>query len=264
MINNPYKPFAAKITGITEETNCEFTITVAAAVAITPGQFFQVSLPKIGEAPISVSNYGQNWIQFTVRAVGRLTNALQGLKTGDNLFIRGPYGVGFPVEKLRDSNLIIVAGGSGVAPVKPLIHQSIDGRLPVRSLRLILGFKSAAGILFAEEIRQWQNKCDMIVSVDKPESGWVGPTGLVTEHIRKMKLVAADDVQVVVVGPPVMMKFSTAELRLLGVPDVNIWVSFERLMSCGLGKCGHCKIDSTYVCVDGPVMNYSHASTLID
>lgn len=264
MTTNPYLPFPVKIIRVVEETDCEFTLTVSASLQMTPGQFFQVSLPKIGEAPISISNYGEDWLQFTIRAVGRLTGVLQGLKAGDNLFIRGPYGVGFPVDKLRDSNLIIVAGGSGVAPVRPLISQAVDGRLPVRSLRLIAGFKSRESILFADEVKQWQNKCDLTVTIDKPEEGWSGATGLVTEHIRKLKLASPEDVQVIVVGPPVMMKFSTAEFRMLGVPVDKIWVSFERLMSCGLGKCGHCKIDYTYVCVDGPVMNFSHAATLID
>lgn len=264
MTTNPYLPFPVKITRIAAETDCEFTITVDARLKMTPGQFYQVSLPKIGEAPISISNFGEDWLQFTIRAVGRLTNTLQNLRVGENLFIRGPYGTGFPVEKLCDSNLIIVAGGSGVAPVRPLISQIVSGRLPVRSLRVIAGFKSRESILFAEEIQQWQKKCDMTVTVDKPEEGWDGATGLVTEHIRRLKLASPEDVQVIVVGPPVMMKFSTAEFRLLGVPVDRIWVSFERLMSCGLGKCGHCKIDYTYVCVDGPVMNFSHAASLID
>ncbi|NCC56713.1 MAG: anaerobic sulfite reductase subunit AsrB, partial [Synergistales bacterium] len=117
MKDNPYRPFAAKITSLTPETDLEFTLTVEASVDMTPGQFFQVSLPKIGEAPLSISAFGPDWIQFTVRAVGRLTNALQDLRKGEDLFIRGPYGVGFPLDVLQDSNLVIVAGGSGTAPV---------------------------------------------------------------------------------------------------------------------------------------------------
>ena len=263
-MTNPYLPFPVKILRIVHESDCEFTMTVDAAPKMTPGQFFQVSLPKIGEAPISISNYGKDWLQFTIRAVGRLTGAIQNLRVGENLFIRGPYGVGFPVEKFRDSNLIIVAGGSGVAPVRPLISQIVAGVLSVKSLRLILGFKSKESILFGDEIKEWQKKCDVTLTIDKPQEDWDGETGLVTEHIKRLQLELTDDYQVVVVGPPVMMKFSTAEFRLLGIETENIWVSFERLMSCGLGKCGHCKIDSTYVCVEGPVMNLSHAATLID
>lgn len=262
--DNPYLPFAARIVEIRPETDCEFTVTVQAACSITPGQFFQVSLPRIGEAPISISNYGPDWIQFTIRAVGHLTFAIQHLRVGDNLFIRGPYGTGFPVDRLKDSHLVIVAGGSGVAPVRPLIDQVVSGCLPVKKLELIVGFKNSASIIFADNLAAWAKKCSLTLTVDKPEEGWNGATGLVTEHIRKLHFSSSQDLQVVVVGPPVMMKFATAEFRLLQVPAERIWVSFERLMSCGLGKCGHCKIDYTYICVDGPVLNYSHAANLID
>ncbi len=264
MTDNAFLPFPVKITSIVNESDCEFTMTVEARLAMTPGQFFQVSLPKIGEAPISISNYGEDWLQFTIRAVGRLTSAIQNLRVGENLFIRGPYGTGFPIDRFCNSNLIIVAGGSGVAPVRPLISQILAGRIPAKSLHLIAGFKSKESILFAGEIETWKKRCQITLTIDKPQDGWDGDTGLVTEHIRRLKLEVPEDYQVVVVGPPVMMKFSTAEFRLLGIPVNNIWVSFERHMSCGLGKCGHCKIDNTYVCLDGPVMNLSHAATLID
>mgnify|MGYP003587662791 CR=1 FL=1 len=261
---NPYRPFPVRVAKITPESGSEFTFTVEASADMTPGQFFEVSLPKIGEAPISISGFGPGWIQFTIRAVGRLTNALQCLREGERIFIRGPYGVGFPLDVLRDSNLVIVAGGSGLAPVRPLIHRIMDGGLPVRSAKVIAGFKSRDGILFAREAEAWRKSCDVLVTVDKPQEGWNGPTGLVTEHVRALRIEDPLDVQFVVVGPPVMMKFTTAEVRLLGVPADRIWVSFERLMSCGLGKCGHCKIDSAYVCLDGPVFSFSRAAGLID
>lgn len=261
---NPFLPFATKILNIKAETDTEFTLRVQATCEITPGQFFQLSLPRIGEAPISVSNYGSDWIQFTIRAVGKLTNAIQHLKIGDNLFIRGPYGHGFPIESLKNSRLVIVAGGSGVAPVRPLIDRIAGGQLEVKSLDLIVGFKNSASIIFADDFAQWQKKSNLTLTIDKPEFGWDGATGLVTEHIRKLEFDTFTDLQVIVIGPPIMMKFATAEFKMLQVPSERIWVSFERLMSCGIGKCGHCKIDSTYVCVDGPVLNYSHAANLID
>jgi anaerobic sulfite reductase subunit B len=164
--------------------------------------------------------------------------------------------VGFPLDALQDSNLVIVAGGSGTAPVRPLIRKALDGDLPLRSLRVIAGFKNRESILFSGEVEEWRKRGDVLVTIDKPQEGWNGPVGLVTEHIRKLALSDPGDVQFVVVG--------AAEVRLLGVPEENIWVSFERLMSCGLGKCGHCKIDSTYICLDGPVLNFTKASRLID
>jgi anaerobic sulfite reductase subunit B len=262
--SNPFRPKKVKITGINRESENEFTLTVAAVAAITPGQFFQLSLPKIGEAPISVSGFGHDWIQFTIRAVGRLTNALGELQTGGSIFIRGPYGHGFPLKDMADSRLIVVAGGSGLAPVRPLLNMAIDGDLPVKSLSLIAGFKNSAGILFREELERWRDRSRLVLTIDSPEAGWNGATGLVTEHIRRLEKEEAAQAKAVVVGPPVMMKFATAEMRLLGIPQENIWVSFERLMSCGLGKCGHCKIDSTYICLEGPVLNLVQAAALID
>lgn len=264
MTNNPFKPSAVTITHIATESDCEFTLTVNTDITPAAGQFFQVSLPKIGEAPISVSNFGEGWLQLTIRAVGRLTGCLQDLRVGNKLFIRGPYGIGFPLDKFVDQHLVIVAGGSGLAPVRPLISQIVQNKLAVASLTLIAGFKNSAGVLFGDEIKQWQDKCQMTLTIDRPEDGWDGHTGLVTEHIRKLHFPAGKEVQAVVVGPPVMMKFATAEFRLLGLPPERIWVSFERLMSCGIGKCGHCKIDSTYICLEGPVLNYVDAARLID
>lgn len=264
MKNNPYRPLAAPIISICQETQQEFTIRVSGEFEIAPGQFFQVSLPKVGEAPISVSSFGKDFVDFTIRAVGHLTKVLQEVKAGDNLFIRGPYGKGFPCEQFVGRDLLIVAGGSGLAPVRPLIQKAISGHLGNRSLKLIIGFKTMNGILFAEQIESWQKAADVCLSIDKPETGWPGKTGLVTEHIRKLQISNIEDLRAVVVGPGPMMKFSTAELLMLGVKPEQVWVSFERLMSCGLGKCGHCKIDYTYVCVDGPVLNLTHAATLID
>ncbi|MFZ5951409.1 MAG: anaerobic sulfite reductase subunit AsrB [Candidatus Rifleibacteriota bacterium] len=264
MKENPYRPLAAEIIELRRETSAEFTIKVKAEAEICPGQFFQVSLPKIGEAPISVSSFGPDYIEFTIRAVGTLTNVLHDYRVGDRIFIRGPYGRGFPVEKFRDKDLLIVAGGSGLAPVRPLIQKSLSGELGIRSLKLIIGFKNSEGILFSQQIEEWAKESDLLLTIDKPESGWIGKTGLVTEHIKKLPKDSLKNLEAVVVGPTMMMKFSTAELVLLGLKDEQIWVSFERLMSCGIGKCGHCKIDYTYVCVDGPVLNYSHAARLID
>ncbi len=264
MIDNPYRPFAAEIIELRRETSAEFTMKVKAGADFCPGQFFQVSLPKIGEAPISVSSFGPDFIEFTIRAVGTLTNALHEYRVGDRIFIRGPYGHGFPVDKFRDRDLLIVAGGSGLAPVRPLIQKSLAGELGIRSLKLIIGFKNSEGILFSQQIEEWAKKSDLTLTIDKAEPGWSGKTGLVTEHIKKFPKDNLKNLEAVVVGPTMMMKFSTAELVLLGLKEEQIWVSFERLMSCGIGKCGHCKIDYTYVCVDGPVLNYPHASRLID
>jgi anaerobic sulfite reductase subunit B len=264
MENNPFRPFAARIISVIPESDVEFTLKVAAQADICPGQFFQISLPKVGEAPISVSSFSDDSIDFTIRAVGRLTNVVTSLTAGQTLFIRGPYGHGFPLATFHNRDLLIVAGGSGVAPVKPLIEKAITGELGNRSLKLIIGFKNSSSILFTDQIKNWSKKAEVVLTIDKPEEGWNGSTGLVTEHIKKIDAKAIDNLHAVVVGPTMMMKFSSAELVLLGMAKESIWVSFERHMSCGIGKCGHCKIDNTYACVDGPVLNYADAVKLID
>ncbi|MGM0601119.1 MAG: anaerobic sulfite reductase subunit AsrB [Candidatus Rifleibacteriota bacterium] len=264
MKNNPYQPFKADILSVEKETPLEFTLRVKASAEINPGQFFQLSLPKIGEAPISVSRFSSDWIEFTIRAVGKLTNVFQNLKAGEAIFIRGPYGKGFPLEQFAGRDLVIVAGGSGLAPVRPLIELAANGSLNVSSFRLITGFKNSNGILFSRHLKEWAEKCDLTLTIDKPETGWSGKTGMVTEHIRKLSAADLTEAEVVVVGPDIMMKFSTQEFLMLGLKPEQIWVSYERLMSCGIGKCGHCKIDNTYICLDGPVLNFTKASALID
>lgn len=263
-MNNPYLPKAAYIDEIFHETEDEFTIRLKTDLPAKPGQFFMLSLPKIGEAPISVSKFEKGYISFTIRAVGKLTNVLKYLRVNENIFIRGPYGNGFPLDLYKNKNLIIVAGGSGVAPVKPLIEVLLSSELTAKSLDLIVGFKNSKCILFAKQLKQWAKVCNLTLTIDAPEDGWSGTTGLVTEHIRKLDLSEHKDLEVIIVGPAPMMKYSAIEFDLLKVPEDKIWVSFERLMSCGIGKCGHCRIDNTYVCLDGPVFCYAEAKRLID
>ncbi len=150
---------------------------------MTPGQFFQVSLPKIGEAPLSISAFGPDWIQFTVRAVGRLTNALQDLRKGENLFIRGPYGVGSLLDVLQDSNLVIVAGGSGTAPVRPLIRKALDGDSPVPPGDRRV--QKPGEHPFSGEVEEWRKRGMCSSPSTSPRRG-DGPVGLVTEHIGSL------------------------------------------------------------------------------
>jgi anaerobic sulfite reductase subunit B len=189
---------------------------------------------------------------------------MHGLKSGDSIFIRGPYGKGFPLEKFAGSHLVIAAGGSGLAPVKPLISRYFKNPSELKGLDILLGFKNSASVIFPEEIKKWESKFNVIITVDRGDEGWTGRTGLITERVKEMSLPQNENINVVVVGPPAMMKFTAAEFALRKIPNDRIWVSFERLMSCGIGKCGHCKIDYHYVCIDGPVMNYSMAARLID
>lgn len=263
-MNNPYLPKAYEILSIVEETEIDFTYKVAFDGKVVGGQFMEISIPGVGEAPISICNFGDDFIEMTIRKVGRLTDKVFDLQPGSHLFMRGPYGNGFDLDIFRDKDLVFVAGGTGLAPVRKTIDYFASNKDQVKSLELLVGFKSPQDRLFIQDLDKWGQDNHLIQTVDHGDDKWIGTTGLVTQHITKFDLTKVEDKVAVVVGPPIMMKFTTLELIKNGFKEENIWVSFERKMSCGIGKCGHCKIDETYVCLEGPVFNYTKAKFLID
>ena len=231
---------------------------------VLPGKFYEISIPKYGESPISVSGYGEDYIDFTIRNVGKVTSELFNYKIGDNLFIRGPYGNGFNVNLYEGREIIVVAGGSGLAPVRGIVEYFYHNLDKCKSFKLIAGFKSNDDILFKEDIKKWSEKLDIIITVDKADKDYNGNVGLVTKYIPKLNIDDINNTSAVVVGPPMMMKFTVAEFLKRDLAEHNIWVSYERKMCCGIGKCGHCKMDDTYICIDGPVFDYSYAKNLVD
>ena len=263
-MDNVLTPKACKIIDIKKETNLEYTFRVETDIKVEHGQFMQLSIPMVGEAPISVSGFGDGYLDFTIRSVGKVTDKIFTLKPGDTLFLRGAYGRGWPVEKFENKNMVIVAGGTGVAPVRSMINKFYTESDYIKSLNLICGFKDENSVLFNEELKLWKDKFNTIYTLDR-DSKLGFETGLVTTHLSKVPLSSFDNnYEVVIVGPPIMMKFTALEFLKLGVPEEKIWVSFERKMSCAIGKCGHCRIDETYVCLEGPVFNYTKAKTLLD
>lgn len=263
-MNNPYLPVKAEILDIEKQTAVDYTFRLSADLDVQSGQFVEVSIPRVGEAPISVSDFGDGFIEMTIRRVGKLTGVIHELKPGDHLFIRGPYGHGFPLERFRSRRLVVAAGGTGLAPVKSVLNHYYRNPEEINGLDLLAGFKSPADVLFAAELEKWAQKFSVTVTVDRGDEHWTGQVGLITGCVQQLAPVDPAGTQVIVVGPPLMMKFTVQEMLNLEVPPENIWVSFERKMCCGLGKCGHCKIDDTYVCLDGPVFNYTRAGRLLD
>lgn len=263
---NPVLPTPHKIIDIIKETATEWTFRMENHLSIEDGQFMQLSIPRVGEAPISVSGYGDGWCDFTIRNVGKVTNELFNLRKGDTIFMRGAYGHGWPVAKFAKKNMLVIAGGTGVAPIKTLVEKFFANPEAYGDIYLIFGFKDAESILFRQTIDKWKEAPNFhaIYTLDRDQyQDW--ETGLVTKFVERVPFADfGDNYECVVVGPPVMMKFATMSLGEAGIPDEKIWVSYERNMSCGIGKCGHCRIDSTYVCVDGPVFNYAFAKNLND
>lgn len=224
-----------------------------------PGQFVEVSLFGVGEVPISIASSPTRTHGFDlcIRKAGKVTNAIHKLGVGDEIGIRGPFGQGFPMQYLEGSDILIVAGGLGIVPLRSLIHFVIDNRREFGKVDILLGCKTPHNLLFGEEIEIWSERLDInfACTVDRSDPDWKGNVGIITNLIPDVDL-RPDHTYAVVVGPPIMYKFVIQELKKKGIADNHIVVSLERHMKCGLGKCGHCQINKYYCCKDGPVFFY--------
>ncbi|QAT17626.1 NAD/FAD binding domain, oxidoreductase [Candidatus Velamenicoccus archaeovorus] len=260
---SPYKPVKAKIVKTNKYTEFEklFRIELDGKKDLehVPGQFVQVSLFGVGEAPISVcsSPTEKGYFDLTVRRVGGLTTAMHKLETGSVLGIRGPFGKGFPLDAMRGNDILIVAGGLGIVPLRSLIHYILDQRKDFGDVQILLGCKTPKDMLFGEEVEAWQKRADIKFNctVDRADPDWKGNVGLITSLIPGASI-EPKKTYAVVVGPPIMYKFVIVELLKKEIPGHQIIVSLERKMKCGLGKCGHCQIRGVYVCQSGPVFTY--------
>jgi sulfite reductase subunit B len=232
-----------------------------------PGQFVQLSIFGVGEAPISISSSPtkseKNVIEICVRRVGTFTTALHKLDVGDKVGVRGPYGKPFPVDDLKGNDLMFVAGGLGIVPLRSLINFVIDKRRDYGEVTILLGCKEPKSLLFNDEIERWQRMADInfACTVDKADPDWKGNVGVITTLIPGVDL-DVNKTYAVVVGPPIMYKFVIKELLKKGLLENKIVISLERKMKCGLGKCGHCQINDKYVCQDGPTFTYDEIKGL--
>jgi len=224
-----------------------------------PGQFVEVSVAGIGEAPISISSSPtQKGMELVVRNVGSLTKVIHGLEVGDKLGIRGPYGSTYPIEAAKGKDLVFICGGIGLVPQRSFIRYALDNRKDYGDITVLIGTKCHDMRLYREEIALWEERKDMTVmeTVDEAHDCWNGNVGVVTTLIPKIESDLPKS-QVLICGPPIMYKFVLMALAEAKVPEENIFVNLERRMKCGVGKCGHCQINEYYVCQDGPVFRYS-------
>lgn len=226
-----------------------------------PGQFIEVSIFGKGEAPISISSSPTrcDMLEICVRRSGKVTNALFEMGKGSRLHIRGPYGRGFPVETLKGHNLLLVAGGLGLAPLRSLLLYVLDRRSEFSDLILMYGTNSPENVLFKFELLSFFDREDIkyLYSVDRDDEGiWKQYVGVVTGLFDRTAL-SPSDTYAVLCGPPVMYRFVVEKLIRLGFSKDRIYMSLERMMKCGVGKCGHCAIGDKYCCTDGPVFNYT-------
>ena len=226
-----------------------------------PGQFVQFSMFGIGEAPISISSSptkeDKSTFEVCVRRAGTFTEAMHKLQKGDKIGVRGPFGRAFPVDDLKGNDLIFVAGGLGIVPLRSLINFVIDKRRDFGDIHILLGCKAPKDRMFTDEIEKWNRMTDInyACTVDRGDPEWKGNVGVITTLIPGVDI-NVNRTYAVVVGPPIMYKFVIGELLKKGLPEKQIVLSLERRMKCGLGKCGHCQINDKYVCQDGPTFTY--------
>lgn len=255
---NQYLPRPFKVLDYFRETADNFTIRIDMKVAHEPGQFVQLSIPGIGEAPISICSDSRAYIELNIREVGNMTKTLARLKAGDTVHARGPYGHGYPMDALKGNSLVIIGGGCGVAPLKGIVDYVERHRSDYGDVILFLGYRSPNDILFKREIEEWRQLYKLQISVDKNQHAefcYNAKEGFVTEHLKAANLTNANKV-VFVCGPPVMMKFVIDILKSKGFHDDQIFISAERMMYCGIGICCHCMIHGKFTCMDGPVFRY--------
>lgn len=259
---NPYLPAPARVVTLHREAADNVTLTLDCRLAHEPGQFVQVSLFGIGEAPISICSYSGEPLLLNVRETGRLTKALGRLAAGDTVFLRGPYGRGYPLRQLAGNNIFIVGGGCGVAPLRGVIEYVERHRGDFADVTMFLGFRGPADILFRRELADWEGRYRIHVTVDKSppaagagESCYAGKVGFVTTALLEASL-SNQGAIAFVCGPPLMMKAAIGVLQGKGFHDDQIFVSSERLMYCAVDKCCHCMIRGKFTCLDGPVFRY--------
>lgn len=243
---------------------------------IIPGQFFQLSVIGYGEVPISISDFDPEagTIMFCIANTGSITNKFHQLQKEQIIGIRGPFGNGFPILSFQGKNIILLAGGIGLVPLRSVVSYFFRNPDAFNKLEILYGAKSSSDIIFKNDIKQWRLKPNTIfkISIDKPEKDWSGNTGFVSSFLdasftdKSETLFQIDPdfskTKILVVGPPAMYKSVFSALEKIHFPDKEVLLSLENRMKCGIGKCGHCNCGSKYVCLDGPVFSWFELKNL--
>ena len=255
------KPY--KITEIQTFTPDVKLFKINAKLNPKPGQFMEVSIPGIGECPLASCSFNNNEIDLLTREAGNVTSAIFNLKKNESLFVRGPYGKGFPIEKLKGKNLILVAGGTGLAPITSLIEYIEQNRKDFGDIQIYFGFRNDKHILLRDKINKWSKKFKIVVTLDEKCKDPLCKFGLIHEIMDKYPPTSENSVALLC-GPEQMMKSVTKKLNSFKITDDRIYWSLERRMECAFGNCGRCLIQDVYVCKDGPVFRYDFIKPRIE
>ncbi len=261
---SPFELRRARIAEIVEENprTRRFLLEVPHFPPFVPGQFNMLYVYGQGEVPISISSLRRDLLEHTVRLVGEVTEDLFRLGVGDHIGLRGPYGSGFPVERCRGMDLLLIAGGLGLADIKPVVEYVLRERESYGEVYLLVGAKDPSGLLYRGEYGSWREGVNLLLTVDRAEGGWSGHVGLVTDLLSQVR-VNPSTVAAMMCGPEQMMIATAGALLRLGVPGERIHLSMERHMKCAVGTCGHCQFGYTFVCRDGPVFSYARVKPLL-
>ncbi len=265
---DPMVPEPARVLGARKESDDVVTLTIGPRASgsrpFRAGQFNMLYAFGVGEVAISMSGSpaGSGEVIHTIKAVGTVTAALCRLNEGSTVGIRGPFGTPWPMDRVADSDLVLVAGGIGLAPLRPVVYQVLERRSAFRRLFLLVGARTPNDLLYRAELDEWQARDDItvLVTVDRADASWKGRVGVVPALLSDLDLRPATTA--LVCGPEVMMRFTVRELLRRGQSDERIYLSMERNMKCAVGFCGHCQYGPSFVCKDGPVLRYDRIRRL--
>lgn len=260
----PMLPRIFRVVSTREETHDTTTLMLepedGQALLFQPGQYTMLYVFGVGEVPISVSGDPGHpeTLVHTIRAVGAVTRALVGLRAGDVVGVRGPFGSGWPVSAARGRDLLVVAGGIGLAPLRPALYEAVSRRDEFGRVSLVYGARSPSDLLYQDEVETWGQMpdVDVEVTVDVSDRDWRGDVGMVTGLLPRVPIDPGRTVAMLC-GPEVMMKVVARELLSLALDPGDIYVSIERNMKCAIGLCGHCQFGADFVCWGGPVFSYA-------
>lgn len=266
-IENPMLPKTFQVHKVTKETYDTYTVELLNKDSKTnfifkPGQFNMIYVFGVGEVPISISSSPKevSYITHTTRSVGAVTNAINALHTGDLVGIRGPFGSNWPLEKAIGKDVIVVAGGIGLAPLRPVIYHLLSNRDKYKKVTILYGTRTPLDILYKNELEKWKSM-DIYITVDRTDDKWNGNIGVVTTLIPQVAFDPKNTVAMLC-GPEIMMRFTIQALQSKGISDKDIYISMERNMKCAIGFCGHCQFGPAFICKDGPVFCFEQVKSL--
>ncbi|MDA8743529.1 FAD/NAD(P)-binding protein [Rubripirellula amarantea] len=271
---NPWQTHTVSIRSIRQEIDgvatYDLTFRDAAlqeSYRFAPGQFNMLYLPSAGEIAISISDDPKRTdsLAHTIRVAGNVTRSLAGMSVGQTLGLRGPFGTSWPMAQCVGRDVVIVAGGIGLAPLRPVIHTLLNERRQFGRLNLLYGARSPDTILYHDRYDDWTRRGLIIhTTVDRSQAGWLGNVGVVTTLLEQLRTFDPRNTILLCCGPEVMMRFTVLAAMSRGLSPQQIWISMERNMQCAVGLCGHCQLGPAFVCKDGPIFRYDQIASLLD